>query len=468
MAAGGNGNGANHNGLDSPRRRRRWLRRRRRYRHQSARRSRRLGAAHGSRPDAQHRRTSRSTCGRTTCRIAAPGRRARPTRAGRPASPTAPRTAARSSRASRTPSRRAATSRGSARAFSAAAPTTTAESRCGSPTTTSSHDSRDGLGFDWPISYEDLAPYYDKAERFIGVIGTVENIRSAPDGIFDTPAPLRAHDMLVQRSCAKLDIRAVPARQAVTTSPRNGRPGCHYCGQCGRGCMTASNYAVELRADLPGDQDRPRAGPRQRHGARAHHRRDRQGHRGLVHRQDRRHREASPLPHGRPGGERVRIVAAAPQLEVVATSAGPRQLLRHGRPIPDGHRRLEHVGVGARALGDAALQLRRLRRRISTCRGGAGTIIRSSDFPRGYHIEVGGGYGMPGIGSFTGIVNRTEGYGVKMKQAIRDEYGTTIGFVGPRRDDPQRAVLLRDRSRREGSLGHSRCCASTGPGAITS
>ena len=52
------------------------------------------------------------------------------------------------------------------------------------------------------------------------------------------------------------------------------------------------------------------------------------------------------------------------------------------------------------------------------------------NFPRGYHIEVGGGYGMPGIGSFTGIVNRTEGYGLKMKQAIRDEYGTSIGFAG--------------------------------------
>jgi choline dehydrogenase-like flavoprotein len=51
-------------------------------------------------------------------------------------------------------------------------------------------------------------------------------------------------------------------------------------------------------------------------------------------------------------------------------------------------------------------------------------------FPRGYHIEVGGGYGMPGIGSFTGIVNRTEGYGVRMKQAIRDEYGTNVSLSG--------------------------------------
>jgi len=52
------------------------------------------------------------------------------------------------------------------------------------------------------------------------------------------------------------------------------------------------------------------------------------------------------------------------------------------------------------------------------------------NFPRGYHIETGGGYGMPGIGSFTGVVNRTEGYGAAMKQAIRDEYGTSVGLSG--------------------------------------
>jgi choline dehydrogenase-like flavoprotein len=55
---------------------------------------------------------------------------------------------------------------------------------------------------------------------------------------------------------------------------------------------------------------------------------------------------------------------------------------------------------------------------------------KTVNFPRGYHIEVGGGYGMPGIGSFTGVVNRSEGYGVKMKQAIRDEYGTSVGLSG--------------------------------------
>ena len=43
---------------------------------------------------------------------------------------------------------------------------------------------RDGIGDDWPISYEDLAPYYDKVECYIGVFGTKENIPSAPDGVF--------------------------------------------------------------------------------------------------------------------------------------------------------------------------------------------------------------------------------------------------------------------------------------------
>ena len=40
---------------------------------------------------------------------------------------------------------------------------------------------------DWPISYEDLSPYYDKVESYIGVFGTKENIPSAPDGIFQPP-----------------------------------------------------------------------------------------------------------------------------------------------------------------------------------------------------------------------------------------------------------------------------------------
>ena len=82
-----------------------------------------------------------------------------------------------------------------------------------------------GVGCDWPIGYADMAPYYDKAERFIGVTGRPEGLRSAPDGIFQTPAPFKPHEQLIYRACAKLGIKATSSRQAVITSPLNGRPG---------------------------------------------------------------------------------------------------------------------------------------------------------------------------------------------------------------------------------------------------
>src|SRR5215831_12698836 len=84
--------------------------------------------------------------------------------------------------------------------------------------------SRDGLGWDWPLSYEDVSPYYDKAESFIGVVGTREGIRSAPDGVFQTPGPPKVHDILIKNACGKLAIPCIPMRSAIITRPTNGRP----------------------------------------------------------------------------------------------------------------------------------------------------------------------------------------------------------------------------------------------------
>ncbi len=102
---------------------------------------------------------------------------------------------------------------------------------------------RDGLGTNWPISYEDLSPYYDKAEAFIGITGTREGIRSAPDGIFQPPPPPKAHELVIKKASEKLGIPCIAMRRAVITRSLNGRAACHYCGQCGRGCLTASNYS---------------------------------------------------------------------------------------------------------------------------------------------------------------------------------------------------------------------------------
>ncbi|HJS73507.1 MAG TPA: GMC family oxidoreductase N-terminal domain-containing protein, partial [Vicinamibacteria bacterium] len=103
--------------------------------------------------------------------------------------------------------------------------------------------SHDGLGDDWPISYEDIAPYYDKIDRLIGLYGTNEGIENEPDGIFLPPPAPRCWELLVKKGCDELGITCISGRRSVLTRPWNGRPACHYCGQCGRGCATGSNFS---------------------------------------------------------------------------------------------------------------------------------------------------------------------------------------------------------------------------------
>src|SRR5437879_1972499 len=55
---------------------------------------------------------------------------------------------------------------------------------------------------------------------------------------------------------------------------------------------------------------------------------------------------------------------------------------------------------------------------------------KEKEFPRGYHIEIGGGFGMPQIGSFHGACRAHEGYGKQLKDHIRRGYGTSIGLAG--------------------------------------
>ena len=149
------------------------------------------------------------------------------------------------------------------------------------------HD-HDGIGWNWPITYQDIAPYYDKAERLIGVTGKAEGIRSAPDGIFQTPAALKPGEILVQKGCAKLGIRAINARQAVLTKAQDGRPACHYCGQCMRGCGTASNYASSYVQIFPAMKTGNVTVVTNAMARELITDDVRQGHGGVLHRQDRR------------------------------------------------------------------------------------------------------------------------------------------------------------------------------------
>ncbi|HET7215451.1 MAG TPA: GMC family oxidoreductase [Terriglobia bacterium] len=103
--------------------------------------------------------------------------------------------------------------------------------------------SRDGYGQDWPISYNDLAPYYDEVEQYIGVCGQTEGVSALPDGKFQPPMPLVCSEVLVRDRLKKHGGYVLtPCRCANLTKPLNGRAACHYCGPCERGCVTHSYF----------------------------------------------------------------------------------------------------------------------------------------------------------------------------------------------------------------------------------
>jgi len=103
--------------------------------------------------------------------------------------------------------------------------------------------SRDGYGEDWPFDYRELAPYYDKVESFIGVSGSLEGLEQFPDGHYLPPMRLSCGGEMAKKVLSeKFGWKVMPDRVANLTVPHNGRPACHYCDECQRGCHTASYF----------------------------------------------------------------------------------------------------------------------------------------------------------------------------------------------------------------------------------
>lgn len=104
----------------------------------------------------------------------------------------------------------------------------------------------DGVGEDWPIGYEDLAPYYSRIEKEIAVSGP----RHFPWGEFHGPYPYPERDplspnaYLFQRGCEKLNIRSVVAPLAILSAPFEDRPPCINRGFCNQGCMPNAKFST--------------------------------------------------------------------------------------------------------------------------------------------------------------------------------------------------------------------------------
>jgi choline dehydrogenase-like flavoprotein len=289
--------------------------------------------------------------------------------------------------------------------------------------------SADGMGDDWPITYEELAPYYDKVESYIGVFGTKENIPSSPDGVFLPPPKPRCTETILKKACEKLNILCVPARMAILTKCLNGRPPCHYCGQCARGCISASNFSSS-QVLIPPAQATGRLTLITNATARE-----------ILLGRDGRAQAVSYIDRITRAEQRVH----ARSFVIAASACESARLLLNSRSTLFPGRLANSSGVVGRNLMDSVgswgsgyfPQLEKMPPHNHDGSGGNSLphvympwwkFGRKNEFLRGYHIEPGGGRFMPVVGRFDDACDQVEGYGLSLKQSCRRSYGTTIGM----------------------------------------
>jgi glucoside 3-dehydrogenase (cytochrome c) catalytic subunit len=97
--------------------------------------------------------------------------------------------------------------------------------------------SRDGFGEDWPISYKDIEPYYDRVDRYLGISGVKENLPHLPDSLFQRPTRLAAAEVTLRNSLKKMNRTLTPYRAGVTTDGlkhNKYRSRCFGRGACNR------------------------------------------------------------------------------------------------------------------------------------------------------------------------------------------------------------------------------------------
>jgi choline dehydrogenase-like flavoprotein len=99
----------------------------------------------------------------------------------------------------------------------------------------------------WPISYDEVAPYYSRAERLMRVHGYRDGLSNLPDGEFLKGVPLRCGERMLKRGVERLKTKGrtmefVAQRKAMATEPVRGYAQCHYCGHCMAGCEVDAKY----------------------------------------------------------------------------------------------------------------------------------------------------------------------------------------------------------------------------------
>ncbi|MCM8823344.1 MAG: GMC family oxidoreductase [Candidatus Omnitrophica bacterium] len=103
-----------------------------------------------------------------------------------------------------------------------------------------------GIGEDWPITYKDLEPYYNKLEKELGVSGGRENLEDLPCGEYLPPIRLSKGEKLLKKTCDRLGVNLIPTRKAINTRSYDNRPPCIFCSRCVLGCRIGAKGSTDF------------------------------------------------------------------------------------------------------------------------------------------------------------------------------------------------------------------------------
>ncbi|HMJ87093.1 MAG TPA: GMC family oxidoreductase N-terminal domain-containing protein, partial [Vicinamibacterales bacterium] len=110
------------------------------------------------------------------------------------------------------------------------------------------HKSLDGLGDDWPWGYDEIKPYYDELDKFVGLFGTVEGLHNDPDGIFLPPPKPRCYELLIKKAADELKIITGAMAREVLTDTNGLATGVSYVNTADGQEYTVRAKAVVLAA----------------------------------------------------------------------------------------------------------------------------------------------------------------------------------------------------------------------------
>ena len=298
------------------------------------------------------------------------------------------------------------------------------------------HKDVDGLGENWPISYDEVKPYYDKLDKMVGVFGTNEGLPNDPDGFFLPPPKPRLHELYYMKGAKKTGIPVIPSRLSMLTKRINKDRGvCFYCGQCNRSCNAYADFSAGSVFIFPAQKNGQvdlytncmvKSVTTDSEGLAT----------GVsyINKEDMREYEMR--------GRTIVLGASACSSARILLNSKSSQHPNGLGNSSDHVGRYLHDSTGA---GMSGFIPDLMDRKIYNEDGVGGMHVYSPwwgdnsklDFPRGYHIEVWGGMGMPsygfgfdveGMNKFIG--GEVGGYGTKLRDDVRRFYGAFVGFGG--------------------------------------